>query len=58
LTKPASIIAAPTRATEPQIVQHFVFTCQTMCEAQRIDLEAAREGKMTWRAYFNKWGLG
>jgi hypothetical protein len=28
-----------------------------MCDAQRIDLEAARDGKMTWRAYFEKWEL-
>jgi hypothetical protein len=27
-----------------------------MCEAQRIDFEAAREGKITWTAYFHMWG--
>jgi len=27
-----------------------------MCEAQRIDFEAACEGKITWRQYFAKWG--
>ncbi len=27
-----------------------------MCEAQRIDLEAAIEGKITWAQYFAKWG--
>jgi hypothetical protein len=27
-----------------------------MSEAQRIDLEAAIEGKITWRQYFEKWG--
>jgi hypothetical protein len=29
-----------------------------MCEAQRIDLLAAMEGRMTWREYFQKWGEG
>jgi hypothetical protein len=29
-----------------------------MCEAQLIDLKAARDGKITWRAYFEKWGPG
>lgn len=29
-----------------------------MCEAQRIDLKAVREGKITWRMYFETWGLG
>jgi hypothetical protein len=27
-----------------------------MCEAQRIDLKAAFEGRITWRQYFEKWG--
>jgi hypothetical protein len=29
-----------------------VFTC----EEQRIDFMAARDGKITWRQYFAKWG--
>jgi hypothetical protein len=27
-----------------------------MCQAQRIDLKAARDGKITWAAYFRMWG--
>jgi hypothetical protein len=27
-----------------------------MCEAQRIDLEAACEGRITWRRYYELWG--
>jgi hypothetical protein len=29
-----------------------------MCEAQRIDFEAACDGKITWQQYFAKWGGG
>ena len=29
-----------------------------MCEAQRIDLVAAIEGKITWQAYHAKWSQG
>jgi hypothetical protein len=27
-----------------------------MCEAQRIDLRAAQDGKITWAQYFALWG--
>jgi hypothetical protein len=27
-----------------------------LCEAQRVDLIAAQEGKITWRQYFAMWG--
>ena len=27
-----------------------------MCEAQRIDLKAAIEGRITWQQYFAIWG--
>jgi len=27
-----------------------------MCEEQRIDYLAACDGKITWAAYFRKWG--
>jgi len=47
-----------TRAAEPTVTRHFVIVGGRMCEAQRIDLKAAREGRMTWRAYFEKWELG
>jgi hypothetical protein len=29
-----------------------------MSEAQRIDLEAAKAGKITWTQYFALWGPG
>jgi hypothetical protein len=29
-----------------------------MCEAQRIDLAAARAGKISWRQYYAMWGPG
>jgi hypothetical protein len=47
-----------TRAAEPTVARHFVIFGGRMCEAQRIDLKAARAGRITWRAYFEKWGLG
>ena len=39
-------------------VSSFRCAGKIMCEAQRLDLKAAREGRMTWRAYFEKWVLG
>jgi hypothetical protein len=51
--RPKSICTA-----EPTVTRHFVIAGGRMCEAQRIDLRAAREGRMTWRAYFEKWELG
>jgi hypothetical protein len=29
-----------------------------MCEAQRVDLEAALAGEITWAQYFARWGDG
>jgi len=29
-----------------------------MSEAQRVDLEAAKAGKITWAQYFALWGPG
>jgi hypothetical protein len=48
----------PACAAERAVTRHFVIAGGRMCEAQRIDLKAAREGRMTWRAYFEKWELG
>jgi hypothetical protein len=48
----------PTRAAEPAVTQQFAIAGGRMCEAQLIDLKAARDGKITWRAYFEKWGPG
>ncbi len=48
----------PACAAERAVMRHFVIAGGRMCEAQRIDLKAAREGRMTWRAYFEKWELG
>jgi len=46
------------RAAEPSVTRHFVIAGGRMCEAQRIDLKAARDGKITLRAYLEKWGFG
>jgi hypothetical protein len=29
-----------------------------MSEAQRVDLQAAMDGKITWAQYFSMWGPG
>ena len=55
----ALIRAAAHQVTErpqPQPPAAFAAHASGMCEAQRIDLQAALEGKITWRQYFAKWG--
>jgi hypothetical protein len=38
------------------MVAQFAHAGSAMCEAQRIDYKAAREGRMTWQQYFLIWG--
>jgi hypothetical protein len=46
------------RQSRDEIVQPFRAPrpASGMCEAQRADLIAACEGKITWPQYFAKWG--
>ncbi len=52
----APIAARPADAVAPQMVAQFAHAGSAMCEAQRIDYKAAREGRMTWQQYFLIWG--
>ena len=39
-------------------VAGVVLSTSGMCEAQRIDYNAARRRVITWRAHFERWGNG
>jgi hypothetical protein len=54
----ALIRAAARQVTErPQPTRPAFFRANSpMCEAQRLDLKAAREGRITWQQYFAMWG--
>jgi hypothetical protein len=44
------------RSTARSTGSRFVSAGKVMCAAQRIDLKAAREGRITWQWYFQIWG--
>lgn len=59
-TLAASLIRAAMRQVterlQPQRPAFFGANRSGMCEAQRLDLKAAQDGKITWRQYFAMWG--
>lgn len=49
-------MAQPISTAALQMAAQFAHAGSAICEAQRIDYEAAREGRMTWQQYFLIWG--
>ena len=47
----------PSIEGQNQAVSGMALKNSTMSEEQQIDLKAAMEGKITWHAYFQKWGI-
>ena len=56
LLRMGGVALRPSAAAEDARLSPMTGGGGCMCEAQRIDFKAAREGRITWRQYFEKWG--